>query len=259
MDNAELLKELRIGRDQREDDSGHSARGRWIGGVLVVLALVFGGVAWLLLSERAVAVQTATAVTPGAGSDAAAILQATGYITARRQATVSAQITGTLTAVLIEEGDHVEKGQILARLDDSGYKAQLEAAKAQADAAHAQIAQIQVQVRQATLDAERLQSLVRQGLVSKQSAEQSSSQVDALRAQLNAQRQHARAADAQTTLAQVNFDYCIVRAPFAGVVTSKDAQVGEIISPLSAGGGFTRTGGGHDRGYGFAGDRRRRQ
>lgn len=242
MDNAELLKELRIGRDQREDDSGHSARGRWIGGVLVVLALVLGGVAWLLLSERAVAVQTATAVTPGAGSEAAAILQATGYITARRQATVSAQITGTLTAVLIEEGDHVEKGQILARLDDSGYKAQLEAAKAQADAAHAQIAQIQVQVRQATLDAERLQSLVRQGLVSKQSAEQSSSQVDALRAQLNAQRQHARAADAQTTLAQVNFDYCIVRAPFAGVVTSKDAQVGEIISPLSAGGGFTRTG-----------------
>lgn len=242
MDNAELLKELRIGRDQREDDSGHSARGRWIGGVLVVLALVLGGVVWLLLSERAVAVQTATAVTPGAGSDAGAVLQATGYITARRQATVSAQITGTLTAVLIEEGDHVEKDQILARLDDSGYKAQLEAAKAQADAAHAQIAQIQVQVRQATLDAERLQSLVRQGLVSKQSAEQSSSQVDALRAQLNAQRQHARAADAQTTLAQVNFDYCIVRAPFAGVVTSKDAQVGEIISPLSAGGGFTRTG-----------------
>lgn len=242
MDNAELLKELRIGRDQREDDPDHSGRWRWIGAVVVVLVLVLGGVAWLLLGERAVAVQTATAVAPGAGSEAAAVLQATGYITARRQATVSAQITGTLTAVLIEEGDHVEKGQILARLDDSGYTAQLEAAKAQADAAHAQIAQIQVQVRQATLDAERLQSLVRQGLVSKQSAEQSSSQVDALRAQLNAQRQHARAADAQTTLAQVNFDYCIVRAPFAGVVTSKDAQVGEIISPLSAGGGFTRTG-----------------
>lgn len=242
MDNAGLLKELRIERHQREDHGRKPGRWLWIGGAIVVLLLLLGGAAWLFLGQRAVTVQTATAVAPGAGSEAGAVLQATGYVTARRQATVSAQITGTLTAVLIEEGDHVQKGQVLARLDDSGYKAQLEAAKAQADSAHAQVAQIQTQLTQGSHDAARLESLAARGLVSKQAAEQARTQVDSLRAQLNAQQQQAKAADAQAAVAQVNFDYCVVRAPFSGVVTTKDAQVGEILSPLSAGGGFTRTG-----------------
>jgi len=242
VDNAGLLKELRIERHQREDYGRNPGRWLWIGGAIVVLLLLLGGAAWLFLGQRAVTVQTATAVAPGAGSEAGAVLQATGYVTARRQATVSAQITGTLTAVLIEEGDHVTRGQVLARLDDSGYKAQLEAAKAQADSAHAQVAQIRTQLTQGSHDAARLESLVARGLVSKQAAEQARTQVDSLRAQLNAQQQQAKAADAQAAVAQVNFDYCVVRAPFSGVVTTKDAQVGEILSPLSAGGGFTRTG-----------------
>ena len=242
MDNAGLLKELRIERHQREDHGRNPGRWLWIGGAIVVLLLLLGGAAQLFFGHRAVTVQTATAVAPGAGSETGAVLQATGYVTARRQATVSAQITGTLTAVLIEEGDHVTRGQVLARLDDSGYKAQLEAAKAQADSAHAQVAQVQAQLTQGSHDAARLESLATRGLVSKQAAEQARTQVDSLRAQLNAQQQQAKAADAQAAVAQVNFDYCVVRAPFSGVVTTKDAQVGEIISPLSAGGGFTRTG-----------------
>lgn len=242
MDNAGLLKELRIERHQREDHGRNPGRWLWIGGAIVVLLLLLGGAARLFFGHRAVTVQTATAVAPSAGSEAGAVLQATGYVTARRQATVSAQITGTLTAVLIEEGDHVTRGQVLARLDDSGYKAQLQAAKAQADSAHAQVAQIRTQLTQGSHDAARLESLVARGLVSKQAAEQARTQVDSLRAQLNAQQQQAKAADAQAAVAQVNFDYCVVRAPFSGVVTTKDAQVGEILSPLSAGGGFTRTG-----------------
>ncbi|WP_426690182.1 efflux RND transporter periplasmic adaptor subunit [Rhodanobacter ginsengiterrae] len=242
MDNAELLKELRIERHQREDHSRGPARWPWIVAAVIVLLALLGGAGWMLLGQRAVAVQTATAIAPSSDSEAGAVLQATGYVTARRQATVSAQITGTLTAVLIEEGDRVKQGQVLARLDDSGYKAYLDAARAQADAAHAQVAQVRAQLTQGIHDAARLQALVGRGLVSKQSAEQARSQVDGLRAQLNAQQQQARAADAQAAVAQVNFDYCVVRAPFSGVVTTKDAQVGEIISPLSAGGGFTRTG-----------------
>ncbi|GAA0887768.1 efflux RND transporter periplasmic adaptor subunit [Rhodanobacter soli] len=242
MDNAELLKELRIERHQREDHGRNPGRWLWIGGAIVVLLLLLGGAAQLFFGHRAVTVQTVTAVAPSAGSEAGAVLQATGYITARRQATVSAQITGTLTAVLIEEGDHVTAGQVLARLDDSGYKAQLEAAKAQADSAHAQVAQVRAQLTQGSHDAVRLESLAARGLVSTQAAEQARTQVDSLRAQLNAQQQQAKAADAQAAVAQVNFDYCVVRAPFSGVVTTKDAQVGEILSPLSAGGGFTRTG-----------------
>lgn len=241
MDNAELLKALRIERSQREAHDAGARRWPWIvAGAVLVLAL--GGAAWWWLAPHAVPVRTAVAVAPASDAEAGAVLQATGYVTARRQATVSAQITGTLVAVLIEEGDHVAAGQVLAQLDDSGYKANLAAARAQADAAHAQVAQVQSQLAQASHDAQRLQSLVARGLVSTQSAEQAASQVDGLRAQLDAQRQQARAADAQAAVAQVNFDYTVVRAPFGGVVTTKDAQVGEIISPLSAGGGFTRTG-----------------
>ncbi|MGS0998435.1 efflux RND transporter periplasmic adaptor subunit [Rhodanobacter sp. UC4436_H3] len=242
VDNDELLKELRIERHQREDHGDGRGRWPWIAGGLIAVLVLLGGAGWMLLGHRAVAVQTATAVAPTANSEAGAVLQATGYVTARRQATVSAQITGTLTAVLIEEGDHVTQGQVLARLDDSGYKANLAAARAQADAAHALVAQNRAQLAQSVHDAARLQSLAARGLVSKQSAEQAQTQVDSLRAQLDSQRQQARSADAQAHVAKVNFDYTVVRAPFSGVVTTKDAQVGEIISPLSAGGGFTRTG-----------------
>lgn len=242
MDNAELLKELRIERHQREDHDHGPGRWPWIVGSAIVLLVLLGGAGWMLLGHRALVVQTATAIAPSANSEAGAVLQATGYVTARRQATVSAQITGTLTAVLIEEGDHVKQGQVLARLDDSGYKANLEAALAQAESTHALVAQYQAQLAQGEHDAARQQTLVAKGLVSAQSAEQARTQVNTLRAQLGAQQKQAKSADAQAAVAKVNFDYTVVRAPFSGVVTTKDAQVGEIISPLSAGGGFTRTG-----------------
>ncbi|MDE2306677.1 MAG: efflux RND transporter periplasmic adaptor subunit [Xanthomonadaceae bacterium] len=241
MDNADLLKELRIDRSQREDHGGGTRRWPWLVAVAALL-LLSGVLGWLWLGHRAVPVQTALAIAPASGNEAGAVLQATGYVTARRQATVSAQITGTLTAVLIEEGERVKRGQVLARLEDSGYKATLLAARAQAGAAHALVAQYRAQLTQAIHDAARLQTLAKRGLVSKQAAEQAATQVGSARAQLGSQQQQARAADAQAAEAQVNFDYTVVRAPFDGVVTTKDAQVGEIISPLSAGGGFTRTG-----------------
>ena len=242
MSNADLLKELRIERHQRDDHEGGSGRWPWIIGAVVVVLLLLGGAGWMLFGHRPISVLTATAITPTSGSEAGAVLQATGYVTARRQATVSAQITGTLTAVLIEEGDHVKQGQVLARLDDSAYKAALDTAKAQAAAAHALVAQYRAQLVQNLRDAARQQSLAAQGLVSKQSAEQAVTLADSTRAMFASQQKTALSADAQVTEAQVNFDYCVVRAPFTGVITTKDAQVGEIISPFSAGGGFTRTG-----------------
>ncbi len=243
MSNAELLKQLRIEKTQREEHGGGSGRKIAIvlGVVLLVLAVAAAG-GWMLLGKRALPVQTAQATAPTAQSGAGAVLQATGYITARRQATVSAQITGTLTEVLIEEGDRVQKGQILARLEDNGYRAYLNAAKATASASIAQTAQVAAQLDQARRDVARLDTLAARGLVSKQSAEQQRAQSDTLVAQLHAAQRQAQSADAQVAVAQVNFDYTVVRAPFSGVITDKSAQVGEIISPLSAGGGFTRTG-----------------
>ncbi len=243
MSNADLLKELRIDRSQREDRDGHGP-GRWpwvIGGIVILLALA-AAAAWMWLGHRAIAVQTAVAVSPATDSEAGAVLQATGYVTARRQATVSAQITGTLTDVLIEEGDRVKKDQVLARLDDNGYRAALDSARAAAGAAHALVAQYQSQLAQNRRDADRQQSIAVQGLVAKQVAEQAHTLADTARAQLVSQQRQAISADAQVAEAQVNFNYCVVRAPFDGVITTKDAQIGEIISPFSAGGGFTRTG-----------------
>ncbi len=241
-DHGDLLKQLRIERDQRDEASTGARRWPWVVGAVIVLALIVAGVAFYLLREEAVTVQTATAVPPAAAGDSAAVLQATGYVVARREATVSAQITGTLTEVLVEEGEHVKKDQVLARLEDSSYKAGLDAAKAQYAAAQAQAGQAQAQLIQAQHDAQRLDTIAARGLVSKQAAEQARTQVATDRAALLAAQKNVQAAAAQARSAQVNFDYCTVRAPFDGVITDKAAQVGEIVSPFSAGGGFTRTG-----------------
>lgn len=241
MNQTDLLKELRIERDQREDHGHGPGPWPWIAGAIVLVAALAGG-AWWWFGHRPIPVHIAQAVAASSDPSAGAVLQATGYVTARRQATVSAQITGTLTAVLIEEGDRVKQGQILAKLDDSQYKAALDTAAAQAKAAHALVNQYEAQLAQNQRDAARNESLAERGLISKQAAEQSRTLASSTRAQLVSQQRQAAAADAQVTEAQVNFGYCLIRAPFDGVITTKDAQVGEVVSPFSAGGGFTRTG-----------------
>ncbi|MBS0570999.1 MAG: efflux RND transporter periplasmic adaptor subunit [Proteobacteria bacterium] len=241
MDQSDLLKELRIDSRHREDAGGGS-RWPWIAGALVLVLVLIGGGAWFFVGGKTFEVQAATATAPAAGGGDTAVLQATGYVTARREATVSAQITGTLTQVLIEEGERVEKNQVLATLDDTAQKAYLAQAQAQASAAQATLAQYQAQLVQAQRDLQRAQDLVGRHLVSQQSLEDAQTQVKALTAQTDAQRKQIDLARAGVEAAQVQLDYCTVRAPFTGVVIAKAAQVGEIVSPLSAGGGFTRTG-----------------
>jgi RND family efflux transporter MFP subunit len=214
----------------------------WVVLAAAVAAALLAGGAWWALAARPVAVHVATATAPAGGGAAGAVLQATGYVTPRRRATVSTQITGTLTQVLIEEGDHVEKGQVLARLEDSALRAGLATARATLASAQAQVATAQAQLAQAQADARRQDELLASGMVSRQAGELARTAVATSLAQLDARRRDADAANAQVAQAQVTFDYSVVRAPFAGVVTEKAAQVGEIVSPLSAGGGFTRTG-----------------
>jgi len=242
MDSSELLQQLRI--DRSEPVSRGTGAGLRIGAAvaLLVAALLAVG-AWWFLRPKPVVVDVATAVAPAA--DAAtplAVLQATGYVTARRQATVSAQITGTLVEVLIEEGDQVEAGQVLARLDDTAYRAQLAQAEAAQRAAQAQLAQFRTQLAQSRRDLDRAQELVGRRLVSRQAVERALTDVETLAAQLETQQRQVEVAAAAVAGAKVQLDYCTVRAPFPGVVIAKAAQVGEIVSPLSAGGGYTRTG-----------------
>ena len=241
MEKADLLNQLRIDASHRED-SGGGSRWPWIVGALVLLAALALGAGWYVFGGQRFEVQVATAIAPTAGSGDTAVLQATGYVTARREATVSAQITGTLTDVLIEEGEHVDAGQVLAHLEDSAQRAALAQARAQHQAAQALLVQFQAQLAQNKRDLVRAQELVGRKLVSAQSVELARTQVDTESAQVEAQHRQVELTQASVQGAQVQLDYCTVRAPFAGVIVAKAAQVGEIVSPFSAGGGFTRTG-----------------
>jgi len=241
-DNQALLGQLRIDRTQRETRFDPRRR-RWIAAAGLVLVGLIGAGAWFGLSGRAaLPVRTAVAQPMAGGAANASVLDATGYVTARRQATVSAQITGTLTEVLIEEGDHVKAGQVLGRLEDTAQRAALAQAQAQLHSARALLGQYQAQLAQSERDVKRAEDLVARKLVSQQAVEQARTQVETGAAQVQGQRRQIELAAASVRSAQVQLDYCTVRAPFTGVVIAKAAQVGEIVSPLSAGGGFTRTG-----------------
>ncbi len=241
-DQRALLDQLRIDRTDGEAGAAGGRRPWIIGGLVLVAALIAAGL-WLALSGgAALPVHTATAQPIAAGGGNASVLDATGYVTARREATVSAQITGTVTELLIEEGDHVKQGQVLARLDDTAQRAALTQAQAQLHSAQALLVQNQALLTQSQRDVKRDEDLVKRNLVSQQAVEQARTQVDTGAAQLQSQRKQIDLAVANVRSAQVQLDYCTVRAPFTGVVIAKAAQVGEIISPFSAGGGFTRTG-----------------
>lgn len=240
--SADLLKELRIDRKAPPPEPA-SRRGLWItlSVIAVVLLLAAGG--WALFGrEKAIEVQTAPTAALGNGGGAASVLDASGYVVARRMATVSAKVTGKVQEVLIEEGMRVEAGQVLARLEPIDAGAERALASSQVLAARSQTGGVQAQLVEAEANVRRLSSLAAQQLVSKAQYDQAVAQRDLLRAQaLTSQRNERTAAD-RLRIAEIGLDNTVVRAPFAGVVIAKAAQPGEIVSPLSAGGGFTRTG-----------------
>ena len=319
MDTSDLLKQLRIDRDAPAPRS----RARALALATAVLLVLGGGLVWFVLARAAPpAVRTAVARSASQGAESGSILDASGYVTARRQATVSAKITGKVVAVLIEEGMRVEEGAVLARLDDTEAKAQLALSRAQLAAARSQVAEIRTQLEQAERDQarqrelferrsplataraqlaaaqaqqaevraqieqaereyERQQELFERQLIAAQALDVARAQRDALRARLTAGAEQVRVAQEAVAVAEVNtaqaleaaqaqrdtlraklaaageairvaeegvavsevqLDNTVVRAPFGGMVVAKAAQPGEMVSPLSAGGGFTRTG-----------------
>ena len=241
--SAELLKELRIERNRTPAPPPPSRRGLWtgLGLVAVVLLAVVG---WWLLAGRETAPEVRTApvvAISGGGAGPASVLDASGYVVARRMATVSAKVTGRVQEVLIEEGMQVEEGQVLARLDPIDADAGRDLASSQLAAARSQIDSVQAQLLEAEASAARLQQLVGSQLVSRAQYDQAVAQRDSLRAQLATSRRNAQVAEDQLRIAGHGVDNTVVRAPFSGVVIAKAAQPGEIVSPLATG-GFTRTG-----------------
>jgi RND family efflux transporter MFP subunit len=240
LNKSELLKELRIDRDA--PDGGSSSRARlWIAigaAAVVAIAVAF----YLVGRDEPVEVAVAQARAMPATSAGASVLDATGYVTARRQATVSAKITGKVREVRIEEGQRVAAGDILATLDDSEARVDVELRRAQVAAARAQLAEAAAASANADREHRRQQDLAERKLTSVSALDAARTQAEAMRARVDSQGSSVKVAQEALAAAQVQLDNTIVRAPFDGVVTVKAAQPGEMISPISAGGGSIRTG-----------------
>lgn len=240
MTDQSLLEQLRLDPAQR-DGGGAPKRRTWLAGAAVLLVVLGGGAA-LLLMPQPVPVEVVMAQPPAVLTGGVAVLDATGYVTARRAATVSFKITGKLADVLIAEGDRVAQDQVLARLDDVDERTRLRLVEAQLGAVQAQLGSLMAEVEQAGRDLTRQQELNARGLTPLQALEDARTRAASLEAQLTAQRKQVEVAAAELQVARGDLDNTVVRAPFAGVVVDVSAQPGEIVSPISAGGGFTRTG-----------------
>ena len=209
--------------------------------LVVVLAAVGTGVGLWATRERPVAVEAAPVTQRAAGMQAS-VLNASGYVTARRRATVSSKITGKVVEVNVEEGMAVRQGQILARLDDSTYRATLALSQAQVGAAQSALRESSVRLAEAKRTLDRRTRLLKDGLIPLADFDQSQAEYDSIEARIAASREQVKVAETQVNVQQTDLDNTIIRAPFSGVAISKDAQPGEMVSPVSAGGGFTRTG-----------------
>jgi RND family efflux transporter MFP subunit len=213
---------------------------KWV--ALFVMLAGLGVVAYAWVNrERPVEVEVATVTERAAGAQAS-VLNASGYVTARRRATVSSKVTGKVIEVNVEEGMQVREGQVLARLDDSTVRAALALSRAQLEAARRQVPETEVRLEEARINLRRQEQLRKDGLNTPANIDQAQAEVNSLLARINSLGEQINVAASQVALQQTALDDTIIRAPFSGVAISKDAQAGEMVSPVSAGGGFTRTG-----------------
>ena len=240
----DLAKDLAALRIQQEDRGGGRGRGLVVGLVVLVVLGVVGAGAWYWATAlQAVSVKVAPVTARGGNASApGAVLNASGYVVAGRRATVSSKVTGKVIDVLLEEGQPVREGQILAHLDDTQPRATLALAEAQLASARKAAAEDQARLQQAEVTLQRRAALVKENVVGKAELDEAQSEVDSLKARIAYTQQQIGVAEQQVNLQKTMLADMVVRAPFSGVAISKDAQPGEMISPVSAGGGFTRTG-----------------
>jgi len=238
---SDLKRDLDALRIEREPDRPAAARWIiWTGLIILLAAAGLAGYRWVT-RERPVEVQVATVSARAAGTQAA-VLNASGYVVARRRATVSSKITGKVVEVDVEEGKNVVQGQVLARLDDSMPRAALALAEAQAEAARRTLRENEVRLEQARLNERRAAQLLKERIVSQSQLDDAKAEADSIDARIGALNEQIRVAERQIEVQQTDLANYVIRAPFSGVAISKDAQPGEMVSPVSAGGGFTRTG-----------------
>jgi len=215
---------------------------RYFGALFLIIASIF--LIWIFArgpSPVSIGVAYARPAIDGRASGAA-LLEASGYVVARREATVSSKITGRVTQLLIEEGQQVVAGQVIARLDASNALSALDQATAEIGAADAGVTLARVTEASSRSKFVRMEALSRSGWISKQSLDDGRAAYEGAQSNTELMKRQVAVARAAGRVLEQSVDDTIVRAPFSGVVTVKAAQVGEIVSPISAGGGFTRTG-----------------
>jgi HlyD family secretion protein len=233
------LASLRIEHTAR---GGGSRRGVWIGLAILAIAVAAGGWFWTTRVDAApVRTATVTARTGGAAAPGA-VLNASGYVTARRRATVSSKVTGKVLEVFVEEGKAVRKGQVLATLDDSQVRAALAVGEAQLEAARRGAAEHEARLREAEQTLARREQLLKEQVIGKAELDSARAEVESLKARIALAQQQVNVSQSLVSQHRTDLADMTVRAPFDGVAISKDAQPGEMISPVSAGGGFTRSG-----------------
>jgi len=236
----DLKDDLAALRIDRAPERGSRRWLTWL--VLVLLLAGAGGGAWMWATrERPLQVEAAPVTQRAAGSQAS-VLNASGYVTARRRATVSSKITGKVVELNVEEGQAVRQGQVLARLDDATYRAAFALAQANLAVASQAVHESEVRLAEARVTLGRMTQLLKDGVVGQAEFDRAKAEADSIAARIGAAREQVKVAQRQVELEQTNLDNTIIRAPFSGVAITKDAQPGEMVSPVSAGGGFTRTG-----------------
>ena len=220
------LSSLRIRRDDPAPAAGSSRKAPRL--LLLFIAFVVVGAALaLVLRPGTIKVEIALAQASGGGVPSAEGITANGYVVARTKASVAAKIPGRMEYLGVHEGSVVRKGEVIARLESADQQAALRSARAN-------VGQIAAQLGQARRDLERASTLAAQSVLSAAELENTRTRAEVLEAQLNASH-------ALVQQAEVNVENTRVRAPFDGTVLRKDAEVGEIVAPSSAGGGLTRT------------------
>jgi len=231
------LDDLRI--DRPDDAKKH--RPWWLLALAIVLVLLAALAVLRAVRPQPAAVRLLT-LRAGEANGGDTVLNASGYVTARRRATVSSKVTGKVVEVLVEEGMRVERDQVMARLDTTNIGASRRLAEAQLASAESGMQETGVRIDEARLDLGRNRNLVARGISSQADLDRAQAQLDSLVARLDRERQEVEVARRQLELRRQEVEDRVIRAPFTGIVISKDAQPGEMISPVSAGGGFTRTG-----------------
>src|SRR5262245_6029335 len=255
-DRANLLRALAIDRaGVRPAPAQRGRPGRLLLGLAGVVGVLAG--AWAFLPQMRVGgraaepasvpaevVQSAqrSPASPLTEPQATAGLTASGYVVARRKATVAAEVTGKVVELLVEEGMVVEAGQVVARLDSLLAETDLTLARSRATAAEAAAAAVAADLADAERILSRIRSLSQKSIASEADLTKAEARVGILRAQLSQAEAQKQTAELEVQRNATVLDKHKIRAPFGGIVVERSAQPGEMISPISAGGGFTRTG-----------------